>query len=153
MLPRPLLWSWPRLRPPPPRGASRLTKSSRGRCGRRAVKGSPPPPGVRGGSPRRAVECRGGEAKLLEKEIVFDLRKSGKRLHTDEGGRHTIEARAQSAEEVEHKALIGDGGPEGAESVRHRLHLTAVLVHREIALSKLTESDLKVQNPSLEVAE
>jgi hypothetical protein len=68
-------------------------------------------------------------------------------------GRHTIEARAQTAEEVEHEALVGDGGPEGAESVRHRLHLTAVLVHREIALSKLTEGGLEVQDPSLAVAE
>jgi hypothetical protein len=56
-------------------------------------------------------------------------------------------------EEVEHEALVGDGGPEGAKSVCHRLHLTAVLVHREIALSKLTEGSLEVQNPSLAVAE
>jgi hypothetical protein len=56
-------------------------------------------------------------------------------------------------EEVEHEALVGDGGPEGAKSVCHRLHLTAVLVHREIALSKLTEGGLEVQNPSLAVAE
>jgi hypothetical protein len=39
------------------------------------------------------------------------------------------------------------------ESVRHHLHLTVVLVHREIALSKPAESGLKVQDPSLAVAE
>jgi hypothetical protein len=111
-----------------------------------------PPTGVRGGSPRRVVEHRGGsggrsggEAKLLEKEIVLDLRKSGKRLHAGKDECHAIEARAQSAEEVEHEALIGDWGPEGAESVRHRLHLTAVLFHREIALSNLAESGLNSQ--------
>jgi hypothetical protein len=110
--------------------------------------------------PRRAVERRGGicgrsggEAKLLEKEIVLDIRKSGKQLHAGKDGRHTIEVRAKSTEEVEHEALIGDGGPEGAESVCHRLHLTTILVHREIALSKLAESGLKVQNSSLAVAE
>jgi hypothetical protein len=91
--------------------------------------------------------------KLLEKEIVLDLRKSGKRLHAGKDGGHTIEARAQSTEEVEHEALIGDGGPEGAESVRHRLDLTIVLIHREIAMSKLAEGSLKVQNSSLAVAE
>jgi hypothetical protein len=95
----------------------------------------------------------GGEAKLLKKQIVLGLRKGGKRLHAGEDGRHTIEARAQAAEEVEHEALVGDGGPKGAKSVRHRLHLTAVLVHREIALSKLTEGGLEVQNPSLAVTE
>jgi hypothetical protein len=140
-----------------PPGASSPPKSSRGRgprCGE-----EDPPPRVRGGSPRCAVERRGGsggrssgEAKLLEKKIVLGLRKSGKRLHAGKDGRHTIEARAQAVEEVEHEALIGDAGPEGAESVRHRLHLTAVLVHREIALSKLAKSGLKVQDPSLAVA-
>jgi hypothetical protein len=95
----------------------------------------------------------GGEAKLLKKQIVLGLRKGGKRLHAGEDGRHTIEARAQAAEEVEHEALVGDGGPEGAKSVCHRLHLTAVLVHREIALSKLTKGGLEVQNPSMAVAE
>jgi hypothetical protein len=61
--------------------------------------GEEDPPGVRGGSPRRAVERRGGsggqsggEAKLLEKEVVLHLRKGGKRLHAGEDGRHTIEA-------------------------------------------------------------
>jgi hypothetical protein len=54
--------------------------------------------------------------------------------------------------EVEHEALIGDGGPEGAERVCHCLHLAAVLVHREIALSKLAESGLEIQNPSMAVA-
>jgi hypothetical protein len=109
----------------------------------------PPPPRVGGGSPRRGVDRRGGsggrsggEAKLLEKQIVLGLRKCGKQLHADKDGRHVIEARTQVAEEVEHEALICDGGPEGVESVRHRLHLTAVLVHREIALSKLAESGL-----------
>jgi hypothetical protein len=64
----------------------------------------PPPPGVGGGSPRRAVERRGGsdghsgrEAKLLEKQIVLGLRKSGKQLHAGKDGRHAIEARAQVA--------------------------------------------------------
>jgi hypothetical protein len=134
--------------------------------GRRAPGGGGPecgeedPPGGRGGSPRSAVEHRGGsggrsggEAKLLEKQIVLGLRKGGKRLHAGEDGRHTIEARAQAAEEVEHEALVGDGGPEGAKSVCHRLHLTAVLVHREIALSKLMKGGLEVQNTSLAVAE
>jgi hypothetical protein len=125
--------------------------------GRRAVKGNPPP--SQRGSPRRAVERRGGsggrsgeEAKLLEKEIVLGLRESGKRLHAGKDGRYAIEARAQFAEEDEHEALIGDGGLEGAESVYHRLHLTPVPVHREIALSQLAESGLKVQNLSLAVA-
>jgi hypothetical protein len=121
------------------------------------VKRNPPPPRVRGGSPRCAVERRGGrsggEAKLLEKHIILGLRKSVKRLHSGKDGRHTIEARAQAAEEVEHEALIGDGGPEGAESVHHRLHLAAVLIHREIALIKLAKSGLKVQDPSVAVAE
>jgi hypothetical protein len=115
---------------------------------------------VRGGRPRCIVERHGGsggrsggEAKLLEKQIVFGLRKSGKRLHAGKNALHAIEARAQAAEEVEHEALIGDGGPEGIESVRHHLHLTVVLVHREIALSKLVESGLKVHDPSLAVAE
>jgi hypothetical protein len=82
--------------------------------------------------------------KLLEKQVVLGLRKGGKRLHAGEDGRHAIEARTQTTEEVEHEALIGHGGPEGAESVRHRLHLTAVLAHREIALNKLAEGGLKV---------
>jgi hypothetical protein len=101
------------------------------------------------GSPRYAIErrggsgsCSGGEAKLLEKQIVLGLRKSGKRLHAGKDGRHVIEARTQAAEEVEHEVLISDGGPEGVESVCHRLHLTVVLVHREIALSKQAESGL-----------
>jgi hypothetical protein len=136
--------------PRPHPGASRLPWSSRGRRSRSAVKRNPPPPPrVGGGSPRRGVDRRGGsggrsggEAKLLEKQIVLGLRKCGKQLHADKDGRHVIEARTQVAEEVEHEALICDGGPEGVESVRHRLHLTAVLVHREIALSKLAESGL-----------
>jgi hypothetical protein len=45
-------------------------------------------------------------------------------------GCHTIKARAQATEEVENEALVGDGGPEGAESVRHRLHMTTIFVHR-----------------------
>jgi hypothetical protein len=135
------------------------------RC-RRALGGGGPkcgeeePPGGRGGSPRSIVEHRGGsdgrsggEAKLLEKQIVLGLRKGWKRLHAGKNGRHTIEARAQTAEEVEHEALVDDGGPEGAESVHHRLHLTKVLVHRDIILSKLTEGGLEVQDPSLAVAE
>jgi hypothetical protein len=56
-------------------------------------------------------------------------------------------------EEVENEALIGDGAPKGAESIRHRLHLAAILVHREIALSKLAEGGLEIQNPGLAVAE
>jgi hypothetical protein len=64
------------------------------------------------------------------------------RLRSKRGWGHAIEVRTQAAEEVEHEALIGDGGPEGAESVLHRLHLTAVLVHREIALSILAEGGL-----------
>jgi hypothetical protein len=122
------------------------------------VKRNPLPRRQRG-QPEGAVERRGrgggssgGEAKLLEKQIVLGLRKGGKRLHVGEDGRHTIEARAQAAEEVEHEALVYDGGAEGAESVCHRLHLTKVLVHREIALSKLTEGGLEVQDPSLAVA-
>jgi hypothetical protein len=43
-------------------------------------------------------------------------------------------------------------GAPRVRSVRHRLHLTAVLVPREIALSKLTEGGLEVQDPSLAVA-
>jgi hypothetical protein len=39
------------------------------------------------------------------------------------------------------------------ESVRHRLHLAAVLVHREIALSKLAKGGLKIKNLGLAVAE
>jgi hypothetical protein len=65
--------------------------------------GEEEPPGVRGGSPRRAVERRGGcggrsggEAKLLEKEVVLHLRKGGKRLHAGEDGCHMIEVRAQT---------------------------------------------------------
>jgi hypothetical protein len=80
--------------------------------------------------------------KLLEKQIVLGLRKGGKRHHAGEDGRHAIEARTQTTKEVEHETLIGHGGPEGAESVHHRLHLTAVLVHREITLNKLTEGGL-----------
>jgi hypothetical protein len=83
---------------------------------------TPPPPGGRGGSPRSVVERRGGssdrsggEVKLLEKQIVLGLRKGWKGLHASKNGRHTIEARAQATEGVEHEALIGDGGPEGAE--------------------------------------
>jgi hypothetical protein len=104
------------------------------------------PPEGRVGSPRSAVERRGGsgghsggEAKLLERQIILGLRKGGKRLHAGEDGRHTIEARAQATEEVEHEALVGDGGPEGANSVCHRLHLTVVLVHREIAPEQADE--------------
>jgi hypothetical protein len=75
------------------------------------------------------------------------------RVHAGKNGRHTIEARAQASEEVELETLVGDGGPEGEESVRHRLHLTTILVHREIALSKLAEGGLEVQDPSLAVSE
>jgi hypothetical protein len=39
------------------------------------------------------------------------------------------------------------------ESIRHRLHLAAILVHREIALSKLAEGGLEIQNPGLAIAE
>ena len=113
------------------------------------MQGAGTPPGVGGESPRCAVEgrggsggCSGGEAKLLEKQIVLSLRKGGKRLHAGEDGGHAIEARTQTTEEVEHEALIGHEGPEGVESVRHHLHLTAVLVHREIALNKLVEGGL-----------
>jgi hypothetical protein len=88
------------------------------------LKRNPPSLGGRGGSPRGAVERRGGgdgssggEAKLLEKQIVLGLRKGGKRLHAGEDGHHTIEARAQAAEEVEHEALVGNGGL-GAPRVR-----------------------------------
>jgi hypothetical protein len=104
---------------------------------------------VGGGSPRYAVEghggsggCSGGEAKLHEKQIVLGLRKGGKHLHVGDDGRHVIEARTQTTEEVEHEALIGHGGPEGEESVRHHLHLAAVLFHREITLNKLAEGGL-----------
>jgi hypothetical protein len=130
-----------------PPEASSLSRSSRGQRGWSA--GSRNPPGVGGGSLRCAVEgrggsggCSGGEAKLLEKQIVLSLRKGGKRLHAGEDGGHAIEASTQTTEEVEHEALIGHGSPEGAESVCHRLHLTAVLVHREIALNKLAEGGL-----------
>jgi hypothetical protein len=61
------------------------------------------PPRVRGGRPRGAVEHRGGsggqsgrEVKLLEKRVVLDLCKGGKRLHAGEDGSHAIEARAQT---------------------------------------------------------
>jgi hypothetical protein len=67
-----------------------------------------------------------------------------KQLHAGEDGCPAIEARTQTTDEVEHESLIGHGGPEGAESVRHRLHLTAVLIQREIALNKLAEGGLKV---------
>jgi hypothetical protein len=94
--PRPLLR--PRPRSPPP-GASGLARSSRGRWGRSAVKRTPPPESE-GQSEARCREPwrgrRGGEAKLLEKEVVLHLRKGGKRLHAGEDGRHTIEARAQT---------------------------------------------------------
>jgi hypothetical protein len=82
-----------------PPGARRLSKSSRERWCRGVVK----PPGVRGGRPRGGVErCgrsggRSGREKLLEKQVVLDLCKSGKRLHAGEDGSHTIEARAQTA--------------------------------------------------------
>jgi hypothetical protein len=62
------------------------------------------PPGVRGGSPRGDVErCGGGggrsgrEAKLLEKKVILDLCKGGKRPHVGDDGSHAIEARAQTA--------------------------------------------------------
>jgi hypothetical protein len=78
--------------PPPPPEASNLSRSSRGQRGQSAV--SRNPLGVGGGSPRCVVEGRGGsggcsdgEAKLLEKHIVFGLRKGGKRLHAGEDGR------------------------------------------------------------------
>jgi hypothetical protein len=143
----PLLRPRPRTPPPPePVGCRRAPGGGGPKCGEEE-----PPSGGRGCSPRSVVERRGGsggrsggEAKLLEKQIVLGLRKGWKRLLAGKNGHHTIEARAQTAEEVEHEALIGDGGPEGAESVRHRLHLKAVLVHREIALSKLTEGGLEL---------
>jgi hypothetical protein len=55
--------------------------------------------------------CSGGEAKLLKKQIVLGLRKGGKQLHAGEDGRHAIEARTQTTEEIEHEALIGHGAP------------------------------------------
>jgi hypothetical protein len=55
-------------------------------------RGDEGPPEVRRGSPRCVVERRGGsggrsgkEAKLLEKQIVLDLRKGGKWLHAGGG--------------------------------------------------------------------
>jgi hypothetical protein len=138
--------------PPEPVGCRRAP------CGGGPECGEEDPPGGRGESPRSAVERRGrsggrsgGEAKLFEKQIVLGLRKGGKRFHAGEDV--TIEARAQATEEVEHEALVGDGGPESVKSVCHRLHLTTVLIHREIALRKLTEGGLEVQNPSLAVVE
>jgi hypothetical protein len=98
--------------PPEPVGRRRAPGSGGPKCGEEE------PPRRQRDNPRSAVERRGGsggrsggEAKLLEKQIVLGLRKGWKRLHAGKNGRHTIEARAQAAEEVEHEALIGDGAP------------------------------------------
>jgi hypothetical protein len=84
-----------------PPGDSRMARSFRGRWGRSGVERNPL--GVRWGSLRRDVERRGGcggrsggEAKLLEKEVVLHLCNVGKQLHAGEDGRQTIEARAQT---------------------------------------------------------
>lgn len=91
--------------------------------------------------------------EFLQDKVVADLEEGGEGLLACDPCPQVVIVVVETTQDIEHEDPVSHWVPEVAKSIRLSLRLPAELAHGKIALLKGAEIRIKLESPSLGVAE